>query len=55
MVAHSKEDEVVPYESGKRLYNKIKGEKYFHDLTGYHNYPTINPNYYDEVYNEVFN
>ena len=35
---HSPEDEIVPYELGRRLYEALAGEKYFFDIKGGHNY-----------------
>jgi hypothetical protein len=35
---HSKTDETIPYEHGKRLFEKFSGEKRFIDITGDHNH-----------------
>lgn len=37
LVFHSREDEVVPYELGQRLYDAIPGEKEFVEIFGSHN------------------
>lgn len=35
---HSKADKTIPYEHGKRLFEKFSGEKRFIDITGDHNH-----------------
>jgi len=35
---HSPDDEIVPYELGRRLYEALAGEKYFFEIKGDHNY-----------------
>lgn len=37
LVIHSPEDEVIPFESGRRLYDVIKSEKTFVEIKGSHN------------------
>ena len=35
---HSKDDEIVPYELGRRLFEALAGEKHFVEIAGDHNY-----------------
>lgn len=54
LIAHSKDDSVVPYESAKALYDAINSVKYFYDIQGGHNSPPIHSEYYDRIFNQVF-
>lgn len=45
LVVHSKQDEIVPYLYGKRLYDCIDGEKEFFEITGGHNDPNLSEDY----------
>jgi len=54
LVAHSKDDNVVPYESAKALYDAINSVKYFCDIEGGHNDVPTHSEYYDRIFNHVF-
>lgn len=54
LVAHSKDDNVVPYESAKALYDAINSVKYFCDIEGGHNDVPTQSEYYDRIFNQVF-
>ena len=41
LFAHSPDDDLIPYEMGKRLYNAAAEPKAFCDLTGGHNDPSL--------------
>jgi len=36
-VAHSRDDEIVPFAHGRRLYEAARGEKAFLEMSGGHN------------------
>lgn len=54
VVSHSKKDSVVPYSSGRKLYDSLNCEKYFYELNNDHNYPPDKNEYYDYIFNTVF-
>ncbi len=54
MIAHCPRDDVVPYSSGRRLYDSIKGEKLFYELDGNHNDHPYETKYYDYIFDHVF-
>jgi fermentation-respiration switch protein FrsA (DUF1100 family) len=37
LVLHSRDDEIVPYAQGKRLFEAVKSDKQFVELRGDHN------------------
>lgn len=45
--SHSKTDEIIPYSSGRRLYQAFQGEKRFYKMRGGHNTPVLDAGYRD--------